>query len=307
LVKIFVSSFNSRFSSARLKLDTTNKHVDDSWKAIPEDDAYVGKYYRWRLYTVEEAIQCHRETHHPSMYNVPNAQLIAHVELNMQGEKATRFVDNFFRMAPVQHKFDHGEDRTILVLAKGQEFVEMARKAGATHVGGPELVKDVQNGDLLLTDYQYIVAHPNILPDIVPIRGLMKKKFPNPKSGTLGANIDELVTRFMNGIQYSAIKDENQNDFGVISTAVGTIDMDPKHLEENLVSLLKDIDSMRPKRDGKFITRVLLKSPPSPEQLKIDPFLYVPEGKKEAKKAKEVTKVQADDDEDEPAVKEAAN
>ena len=242
------------------------------------------------------------------MYNVQNAPLVAHVELNMKGEKATRFVDNFFRMAPVLHKFDHGEDRTILVFAKGQEYVEIARKAGATLVGGPELVKDIQNGDLLMTDYQYVVAHPNILPEIVPIRGLMKKKFPNPKNGTLGANIEELVTRFMNGIQYSAMKDENQQDFGIISTAVGTLDMDPKHLEENLVSLLKDIDSMRPKRDGKFITRVLLKSHPSPEQLKIDPFIYVPEGKKEIKKAtKEVKKEVQEDEDDEPAAKEAVN
>ena len=53
--------------------------------------------------------------------------------------------------------------------------------------------------------------------------------------------------------------------------------MDEKHLEENLDALLKDINTMRPKRDGKFITRVILKSNPSQETLKIDPFLYVPE------------------------------
>lgn len=241
------------------------------------------------------------------MYNVPNAPLIAYVELNMQGEKGTKMVENFYRMAPATHKFEHGEERAILVFTKGQENVEAARKAGASHVGGPELVKEIQNGDLSLNDYQHIIAHPNILPDLVPIRGLMKKKFPNPKSGTLGSNIDELVQRFMNGIQYSGLKDEHQTDFGFISTAVGTLDMDPKHLEENLVSLLKDIDSIRPKRAGKFITRVLLKSPPSPEQFKIDPFMYVPEGKKEVKKeTKMVKKEVPEDDEDEPEVKEAA-
>lgn len=242
------------------------------------------------------------------MYNVPNAPLIAHIELNMKGEKATRLVDNFFRMTAVNNKFNHGEDRSILVFTKGQENLELARKAGATLVGGPELVKDFQNGDMQLGDYQYVIAHPNVLPDLVPIRGLMKKKFPNPKNGTLGANLEELVTRFMNGIQYSALKDENQTDFGLISTTVGTLDMDPKHLEENLVSLLKDVDLMRPKRDGKFITRVLLKSPPSPEQLKIDPFIYVPEGKKEIKKeTKEVKKAVQEDDDEEPEAKEAVN
>jgi len=93
--------------------------VDDSWKQVSKDDVYVGRYYRWPVYTVAEAIQCHRETHHPSMYNVPNAPLNVEIELNMQGEKATRFVDNFQRMAMIPHKFDHGEDRKIIVFTKG--------------------------------------------------------------------------------------------------------------------------------------------------------------------------------------------
>lgn len=244
------------------------------------------------------------------MYNVPKAPVIAHIELNMQGEKATRFIENFHRMAPVQHKFNHGQDRSILVFTKGQENIEEARAAGATLVGGAELVKEIQNGDLLVSDYQYVVAHPNVLPDMVPIRGLMKKKFPVPKNGTLGPDLKALVERFVNGIQYSGMKDENQMDFGLISTAFGTLDMDAKQLEENLASLLKDIDSMRPRRAGKFVTRVLIKSPPSSEQLKIDPFLYIPEGKKEVKKdTKPVKKAPEtkDEDEDEPEAKEAIN
>lgn len=241
------------------------------------------------------------------MYNIPNAPLIAYIELNMQGEKATKFVDNFHRIAAVENKFNHGEERTILALVKGQEDLVIARNAGATHVGGPELVKQIQNGDLLLTDYQYVVAHPNILPDLVPVRGLLKKKFPNPKSGTLGSNIEEMVQKFVNGIQYSAQRDEHQKDFGIVSTRIGSLDMDPKHLEGNLASLLKDIDSMRPRRAGKFITRVLLKSPPSREQLKIDPFVYVPEGRIEVKKDANAEQETQDDEEDEPETKEAIN
>lgn len=93
--------------------------MDDSWKQVPKDDVYVGRYYRWPVYTVTEAIQCHRETHHPSMYNVPNAPLTVEIELNMQGEKATRFVDNFQRVAMIPHKFEHGEERKIIVFTKG--------------------------------------------------------------------------------------------------------------------------------------------------------------------------------------------
>jgi len=103
----------------RLDLQRANKHVDDSWKQIPKDNVYIGRYYRYPTYTVAEAIQCHRETHHPSMYNEPNAPLNVEIELNMVAEKKTRFVDNFQRMAMVPHKFDHGEDRKIIVFTKG--------------------------------------------------------------------------------------------------------------------------------------------------------------------------------------------
>lgn len=53
------------------------------------------------------------------MYNVPNAPLTVEIELNMQGEKATRFVDNFQRVAMIPHKFEHGEERKIIVFTKG--------------------------------------------------------------------------------------------------------------------------------------------------------------------------------------------
>lgn len=289
-----------------LNLSKVSKHIDDSWKAISKDNCYVGRYYRWAVYSVAEAIQCHRETHDPTMYNVPNAPLLVEIELNMQAEKANRFVENFNRMAMIPHKFDHGDDRKILVFTKDNNLVVEARQAGATLVGGVELIKDIQNGDLLPHDYQFIIAHPNILPELVSLRGLLKRKFPNPRSETLGANLTELIKKFSDGVSYTATKDEHQQDYGIVKTSIGTLDMDSKHLEENLASLLKDVQSMRPKREGKFITRVLLKSPPSGEQLKIDPFVYVPEEGKfnNSKKNKQVEEI-AEEEVDEEKVESA--
>lgn len=171
-----------------------------------------------------------------------------------------------------------------------QEFHQEAQTAGATMYGGSELIKDVQSGDLNLKEYDYILAHPNILPELVTLRGLLKKRFPSPKTGTLGVNISEMVNKFKNGIQYSAEADNHQEDFGLVTTSIGKLSMDTKHLEANLKAVLDDINSFRPKREGLFITRVLLKSPPSKEMFKIDPFLYVTEefvrtaGKKESPK-----------------------
>lgn len=228
----------------------------------------------------------------------------------------TRFIDNFQRMALIDHNFEHGEDRQILVLAKGevsssinnfneqtkelwclfQDNLKLASEAGAALVGGPDLIKNIQSGDVKLADYQFIIAHPNIMPDMVAIRGLMKRKFPSPKSGTLGVNLSDMVKQYLNGIQYSATKDEHQQNYGIIRTCIGRLDMDAKHLEENLAALLKDINGMRPRREGTFITRTILKSPPSRENLKIDPFVYVPE--KNVNSSKEAQELAEDDDEE---------
>jgi large subunit ribosomal protein L1 len=218
------------------------------------------------------------------MYNIPNAPIYAHIELNMVGEKVTRIVDNFHRIAKIDYKFNHGEERKILVFTRGIENIEAAKKAGATMAGDASLIKAIQNGDLVVNEFQYVLAHTNMLPDLTHIRGLMKRRFPSPKNGTLGNNLEEMIQRFLNGITYSAIKDENQQNFAEIVSQFGTLDMNPQHLEDNLSSLLKDIDIMRPKREGKFITRVWIKSPPSKERFKINPFLFVPEEKDFTKK-----------------------
>lgn len=251
--------------------------MNDSNHALPIDNVYVGKYYKTPVYTVAEAIQAHRETHHPTQYNRPDDPLIVKIELYMQAEKKTRMVDNFQRIAPMPYTFDHGEERNVMFLARTQEVLQEAQKAGATLTGGVELIKNIQNGSLQLSDYQFVLAHPNILSDLVVLRGLMKKRFPSPKSGTLGVEVTEMVKRFLCGIEYKAVKDEHQPDFGSIETTIGKLNMDAGQLEENLVSLLKDVNSVRPRREGRFITRCKLRCPPSSETLHINPFLYIPE------------------------------
>lgn len=282
-----------------------DKHIDDTWKQVSTDNVWIGRYYRWRVYSVPEAIECHRETHHPTMYGLPHAPLNVEIELNMQGEKMTRFVENFHRMAMIEHEFDHGEERQIMALAKGEDNLKLAQEAGAALVGGPDLIKNIQSGDVKIADYQFVVAHPNIMPDMVAIRGLLKRKFPNPKNGTLGNSLPDMVKQYLNGIQYSATKDEHQQNYGIIRTCVGHLDMDAKHLEENLAALLRDINMLRPRREGRFITRVILKSPPSGEQLKIDPFVYVPESNAKLSKAEQMEVENAE--EDEAVLKVAAN
>lgn len=54
---------------------------------ISKDDVYPMRYYRWTVYSAEDAINAHKETHHPTMYNDPEALIMAQVEFNMEASK----------------------------------------------------------------------------------------------------------------------------------------------------------------------------------------------------------------------------
>ncbi|KAF6214075.1 hypothetical protein GE061_011806 [Apolygus lucorum] len=247
-----------------------SRRLKDEFKPIPVDDVWVQRFYRWKVYDVEEAIECFRETHHPEVYNMPSAPVRAFIELDMRGVKKNKYVDPFSKIAPIPHAFEHGEDRSVLVFCKTPQLKDEAEAAGATLVGDVDILKKIERGEIVLPDFQFVVAHPNILPELVGLRGLLKKKFPNPKNGTLGANIGELVQIVRNGIQYLALRDENELDYGFINIPFGKLDMEISHLRENLVALLESVQSARPKREGPFITRVMLTCPPSIERLKVN-------------------------------------
>lgn len=80
-----------------------------------------------------------------------------------------------------------------------------------------------QEGEIKLSDYDYIIAHPSVITDLVPIRGLLKRRFPTIRTGTLDPNLGELVKKFAAGVQYKVIKDENQESLGKASVPVGRV------------------------------------------------------------------------------------
>nr|CAD7403873.1 unnamed protein product [Timema poppensis] len=167
----------------KLKAPTTMKRVVDFWKKESHDDVWIAKYHRWRVYSFQEAVSCHRETHHPTVYNISDAPLNIVIELDMKAEKKNKFLDNLNRIVAVPYAFDQGEERAILALCKTPELQKIALEAGANLAGDLELIKDIQSGEVSLQDFQFVVAHLNILPELSSLRGLMKRKFPTTKTG----------------------------------------------------------------------------------------------------------------------------
>ncbi|KAL0104598.1 hypothetical protein PUN28_017386 [Cardiocondyla obscurior] len=258
------------------KLEEKDIIFDDSKKPDPEDNVWICERHKLKIYSFEEAIQSHRETHHPTIYNMPNAPISAFIELDMQGVKKTKFVDTFSRVVCLPHTFNHGQNRKILAFCKTTEMEDIAKEAGADFTGGKPLIKQVQNGAFSVKDYDVIVSEPSILPDLLLVRGLMKKNFPSIKLGTLNSDIKMVVNKFRNGIKYTAKPHDLLKSYGTTDVIFGTLDMDTKQLEENFAAIVLDINNAKPKRPGPFITRTRIICPPSPEQLKVDFEQYLP-------------------------------
>ncbi|XP_033343107.2 mitochondrial ribosomal protein L1 isoform X1 [Megalopta genalis] len=263
--------------------------IDDSWKKKPVDNVWILKYHRKPFYAFKEAIECHRETNHPTMYNRPDAYVNAIFALNLQREKKTKFLEKLTNLVETPHPFDQQTNRTILAFCKKTSDIEDAMAAGANHAGGVEIIRQIQNGSFAYKEYSYIVAHVDILPDLLLIRGLLKLKFPHVKIGNLGTDMGNLVKKFKQGMVYKLQPNPHFKEFGTIDCAFGTLNMDIEHLKANFDALIKNIYSARPKRDAQFILSAEITSPPSTEifKLQLDEFLPKQPVKQEAEEEEE--------------------
>lgn len=81
LIYMFVCNISE---AKKKKLNIKDIILDDSKKPEPIDNVWISKLHKWKIHSFEEAVQNHRETHHPTIYNLPNALINAFIELDMQ-------------------------------------------------------------------------------------------------------------------------------------------------------------------------------------------------------------------------------
>ena len=149
----------------------------------------------------------------------------------------------------------HGTGRIVRVLAltKGDGILA-AEAAGADFVGSDELIAKILDGWL---DFDAVVATPDMmaaigskLGRILGPRGLL----PNPKSGTVGTNIGDLVKSLKAG------QIEFRNDkTGVVHAPIGKASFDADKLEENLKAFQTALEAAKPSTaKGAFVKSLYL-------------------------------------------------
>jgi large subunit ribosomal protein L1 len=159
----------------------------------------------------------------------------------------------------------HGTGRTVRVIAfaKGDKARE-AEAAGADFVGEQDLIDKVKGG---FADFDVAVATPDMMAAVGKELGrVLAQKMPNPKSGTVSANIGSAIKDIKAGkVEYRLDKT------GIVHTIVGKASFGEEQLTENVAVLLDAIIRAKPSAaKGTYLRSITLTSTMGPG-VKVDP------------------------------------
>lgn len=264
--------------------------INEDEKPVAEDNVYFSSVYKWPCFDVLSAINNFKEVHHPTMFDNPKAVVKAYFELDLTTKKKTQFLDNISGFVEVPHLFDTGKPiRSVCLFCKEKALNDTAMAAGAEVAVGLEGLKMFQEGALDFADYDIVLAHPDILPELAPIRGLIAKKFPNIKKGTVGFDVVSLVKKFKNGVEYTMTPNMANPRQGFVQIPIGTVDMPASEMERNFAAMVDVVMTHRlPNMPHTFITGGAITSEFSNERFKVslDPYLADQEDAEEEKPTK---------------------
>ncbi|MEM7589006.1 MAG: 50S ribosomal protein L1 [Myxococcota bacterium] len=145
-----------------------------------------------------------------------------------------------------------GKTVRVAVFAK-HPLADEAKKAGADEVGAEDLVQRVQGGFL---EFDKVVSAPDMMPQVGKLgrvlgpRGLM----PNPKLGTVTADVAAAVTRLKAGqVEFRVDKQ------GLVHSCIGRASFDQQKLLGNLKAFLSALIKAKPQAaKGQYVKRVAL-------------------------------------------------
>ena len=215
----------------------------------------MSKLDRERLYAPREAIKLLKE--------FPDRKFDETVELSIRLGVDPRKPDQQVRGALALPK-GTGKTMRVVAFAKGEKATE-ARDAGADEVGDDDLAERINGGWL---DFDAVVATPDMMPVVGKLgrvlgpRGLM----PNPKSGTVTADVGKAVTDIKGGqIEYRTDKNGN------LHLIIGKRSFAEADLADNYIAVVDEIYRVKPAAaKGRYVRSVTLSTTMGPG-IRIDP------------------------------------
>ena len=179
-------------------------------------------------YTVEEAVE--------TLAKFPKAKFDETVELSMKLLVDPRKGEEMVRGTVM---LPHGSGKTVRVLAFTSD-VEAAKAAGATEAGLEDMIEKVQGG---WVDFDVAVATPDAMKEVRKIARVLGPKglMPNPKAGTVSADIDKAIKEVMAGrVEFKLDKS------ATLGVGVGKRSFSKEQIAENVNAILDAIGKARP-------------------------------------------------------------
>lgn len=184
-----------------------------------------------KAYTVAEAIELAKKTSTTKF--VGNIE--AHVRMGIDPKKTDQIVRSTV-------KFPHATGKTKRIAAFVSEGKEKeATEAGATIVGGEDLIKKIKETEQL--NFDIAVAEPAMMPKLAQIAKLLGPRglMPNPKTGTVTQDIGKAIK------EYAAGKTEFKNDeSGNVHMTLGKSNLESQALVDNFNSFMDALNQAKP-------------------------------------------------------------
>ncbi|RDU52040.1 50S ribosomal protein L1 [Helicobacter sp. MIT 01-3238] len=168
------------------------------------------------------------------------------VEIALRLGVDPRHADQMIRGAVV---LPHGTGKKVrvAVFAKGAKADE-AKSAGADIVGADDLAEEIKNGN---TNFDMVIATPDMMALVGKVGRILGPKglMPNPKTGTVTADISKAVSNAKSG-QVNFRVDKKGN----IHAPIGKASFPQDKIRDNMLELVKTINRLKPSSaKGKFI------------------------------------------------------
>ena len=203
-----------------------------------------------KLYDTEEAMELVCKT--------ATAKFDETIEVHVRLGVDSRHADQQVRGAIVL-PHGTGKNTRVLVFAKGDKVKE-AEEAGADYVGAEDYVTKIQKENWF--DFDVVVATPDMmgvvgrLGKVLGPKGLM----PNPKAGTVSANVAQAIKEIKAGkIEYRLDKTN------IIHCPIGKASFGAQKVGENLTALMNAIVKAKPAAaKGQYIKSCVVASTMGP-------------------------------------------